>query len=48
MGLVPDALVELLRKQIGTHCALVWYYPERGYLDLAPSLRPEQVADAKL
>jgi len=25
MGLVTDALVDLLRKQIGTHCTLVWY-----------------------
>lgn len=46
MGLVTDALVDLLRKQIGTHCTLVWYDPERAYLDLAPSLMPEQVAGA--
>lgn len=46
MGLVTDALVDLLRKQIGTHCTLVWYDPERAYLDLAPSLTPEQVAGA--
>ena len=46
MGLVTDALVDLLRKQIGTHCTLVWYDPERAYLDLASSLTPEQAAGA--
>ena len=40
MGLVTDALVDLLQKQLGTHCTLVWYDPERAYLDLAPSLTP--------
>ena len=46
MGLVTDALVELLRKQVETHSTVVWFDPEGTYLDVAHSLTPEVVADA--
>jgi len=46
MGLVTETLFDLLRKQVETHCTVVWYDPEHAYLDLASWLTPEQVAGA--
>ncbi|MFZ5915458.1 MAG: PglZ domain-containing protein [Chloroflexota bacterium] len=46
MGLVTDALVGLLWKQIEAHCTLVWYDPEHAYLDVARSLTPENLSGA--
>jgi len=48
MGLVAEALLDLLRRQIEAHGTLVWYDPERAYQDLAMSLVPEQVAGASV
>lgn len=46
MALVTETLLDLLRRQIETHGTVVWYDPGHAYLDLAPSLAPEQVAGA--
>lgn len=46
MGLVTDTLLELLRKQIEAHGTVVWYDPERAYLNVARSLSPEAVGGA--
>jgi hypothetical protein len=48
MAQVTETLLDLLRKQIETHGAVVWYDPEEAYLDLAWSLEPEMVAGAAI
>ena len=46
MASVARRLIELLKRQIETHCTAVWYDPEQAYRDVASSLTPEQVAGA--
>ena len=46
MAPVTETLLDLLCKQVETHCTVVWYGPEQAYLDLAQSLVPEAVAGA--
>ncbi|MBC7250399.1 MAG: PglZ domain-containing protein [Anaerolineae bacterium] len=46
MGLVTDTLLALLRKQVEAHGTVVWFDPEKAYLELAQSLTPEDVASA--
>jgi len=48
MGLVTEALLDLLRKQIEAHGTLVWYDPERAYSGVVLSLTPEQIEDASV
>lgn len=44
MALLTKALIDLLHKQVETHGTVVWFDPEKAYLDLARSLAPEAVA----
>ncbi len=46
MPLVTETLLDLLRKQVETHGTVVWYDPEKVYLDPARSLAPDAVAGA--
>jgi hypothetical protein len=46
MPLVTEALLNLLRQQVEDHGTVVWFDPERWYLDLARTLEPDVVADA--
>lgn len=46
MGLVTEALIALLRKQVEAHGTVVWYDPEHAYLDLAPSLAADNLSGA--
>lgn len=46
MALVTETLLNLLRKQVETHGAVVWFDPEKAYPELAWSLTPEDVAGA--
>ena len=46
MALVTKALLNLLRKQVEDHSTVVWFDPEKSYLDLVRTLEPDVVADA--
>ena len=46
MPLVTKALLNLLRKQVEDHSTVVWFDPEKSYLDLARTLEPEAMAGA--
>jgi len=46
MPLVTEALLNLLRKQVEDHSTVVWFDPEKSYLDLARTLEPDAVAGA--
>jgi len=48
MPLVTEALLNLLYKQVEDHGTVVWFDPERWYLDLARTLEPEGVAGATI
>src|SRR5690349_8595206 len=38
MGKVTDHLVSLIKKQVQDHGVVVWYDPERAYINFAPTL----------
>ncbi|HEC36334.1 MAG TPA: PglZ domain-containing protein [Anaerolineae bacterium] len=46
MALITETLLDLLRRQVETRGTVVWFDPEKTYLDLARSLEPEDVAGA--
>lgn len=46
MGLVTEALIDLLRKQVEAHGTVVWFDPEQSYPDLVQSLTAETMASA--
>ena len=48
MPLVTEALLNLLHKQVEDHGTVVWFDPQRWYLDLARTLEPDVVAGAAI
>lgn len=46
MALATEALLNLLHKQVEDHSTVVWFDPEKSYLDLARTLEPDAVAGA--
>jgi len=46
MPLATEALLNLLHKQVKDHSTVVWFDPEKSYLDLVRTLEPDAVADA--
>lgn len=48
MSLVTQTLLDLVREQIKAHGTVVWYDPERAYLELAHSLTPADLGDAAI
>jgi hypothetical protein len=48
MGLVTDALVDLLQEQMNAHCTLVWYDPGQHYLEVTQSLSSKMLAGAAI
>jgi len=48
MELVTEALLNLLRRQLESHCTLVWYDPKGVYRDMAQTLQPEMIASASI
>lgn len=48
MSLVTQTLLDLLREQIKAHGTVVWYDPEKAYLDLAKALAPADLADGSI
>jgi len=46
MALVTETLLDLIRRQIEAHSTVVWFDPEKSYLDLARTLEPDAVAGA--
>ncbi|MDY6876099.1 MAG: PglZ domain-containing protein [Chloroflexota bacterium] len=46
MPLVTKALLDLIRKRVEAHSTVVWFDPEKSYLDLARTLEPDAVAGA--
>jgi len=48
MALVTKTLLDLVRNQIETHGTVVWYDPERAYVEWFDALRPDDVAGAAL
>jgi len=48
MALATKALLNLLHKQVEDHGTVVWFDPEKSYLDLARTLEPDVVADAAI
>jgi len=46
--IVTETLLQLLRTQIAAHGTLVWYDPEKAYLDLANSLAPAVLVGAAI
>jgi hypothetical protein len=46
MPLVTETLLNLIGKQVEAHGTVVWFDPQRSYLELARSLEPKTLAQA--